>query len=179
MVDRESGEAYISNTRFGPMSHARLYAGEEASGRLVSLVRQNARDLARERSKELILIDGPPGIGCPVIASITGANLVLIIAEPTLSGIHDVERIVGVTYHFGIPALVCVNKYDINEDNTRNIEDFCRSKGLGVMGRLPYNDTSTRAMIQGKSIIEYDEDGELARRIKDLWDNTRKVMETS
>ena len=126
MINRISGFSYISKTRFGPMSHAALSTAEEASGKLVTVVRENAKVLAEERKKELILIDGPPGIGCPVISSISGVDLILIVTEPTLSAIHDLVRVLGVAHHFGIPAIVCINKYDINKDNTRNIELYCQ-----------------------------------------------------
>jgi MinD superfamily P-loop ATPase len=121
MVDRDSGFAYISETRFGPMAHAVLNTAEEASGKLVTVVRNNAKILAEDKQKDLIIIDGPPGIGCPVISSITGVDLVLIITEPTLSAIHDLERILGVANQFQIPAVVCINKSTINEANTSKI----------------------------------------------------------
>jgi len=114
-----SGHWYISKTRYGPLVHARLGIAEENSGKLVALVRQNARSIATSENLKYIITDGPPGIGCPVISSLSGANLALVVTEPTLSGIHDLERVLGVCRHFGVPALVCVNKYDINEDNTR------------------------------------------------------------
>jgi len=114
MKERDSGFAYISDTRFGPMAHAMLKTAEEASGKLVTMVRENAKKIAEEKNKNLIIIDGPPGIGCPVIASITGVDMVLIVTEPTLSAIHDLERILDVSHHFNIPAVVCINKCDVN-----------------------------------------------------------------
>lgn len=170
--DRNSGYAYISDTRFGPMAHARLRTAEEASGKLVMLVRNNARILAHENGKDLIIIDGPPGIGCPVIAAISGVNLVLIITEPTLSGINDMERILNVAQHFKIPAVVCINKYDINIENTEKIEDHCHENGIPVVGRLPYDNITTMAMIAGKNVIEYS-DGDFSKNIKDIWNNVK------
>lgn len=168
LVERKSGYAYKSDTRFGPMAHAELKTAEEASGLLVSLVRKSAKELAEEHCKELILIDGPPGIGCPVIAAISGVDLVLIITEPTLSGIHDMERILGVAEHFKIPGIVCINKCDINPENSTRIEKFCRGKDIPVVGKLPYNTIVTKAMIEEKSVVEFS-DGAFSREIKAIW----------
>jgi len=150
MKERDSGFAYISETRFGPMAHAVLKTAEEASGKLVAIVRENAKTLAEEKKKDLIIIDGPPGIGCPVIASMTGVDLVLIVTEPTLSAIHDLERVLGVAHHFKIPAVVCINKYDINLDNTRKIEQYCKNNDIKVVGKLPYDNIVTEAMIRSR-----------------------------
>ncbi len=174
MDKRDSGFAYISDTRFGPMAHALLNTAEEASGKLVTVVRNNAKKLAEEKQKELVIIDGPPGIGCPVISSITGVDLVLIVSEPTLSAIHDLERIAGVAHHFDIPAVVCINKYDINQKNTEKIKEYCRKNSISVVGLLPYDTAMTDAMIREKSIIEVS-DGELSQRIREMW---HKIQET-
>lgn len=168
LVDRDSGFSYISDTRFGPMAHARLSTAEEASGKLVSVVRQDARKLAEEQGRDLVLIDGPPGIGCPVISAIAGVSMVLVVTEPTLSGIHDLERILGVASHFGIPALVLINKYDINLDNTKRIEDYCKKNNTKIVGKLPYDNIVTKAMIEEKSIVEYS-DGDFTRQVKEIW----------
>ncbi len=170
MVDRDSGFSYISETRFGPMAHATLKTAEEASGKLVSVVRNNAKTLAEEKNKDLIIIDGPPGIGCPVISSISGVDLVLIVTEPTLSAIHDLERILGVTYHFKIPAVVCINKYDINLDNTEKIEHYCKNNNIDIVGKLPYDNIVTEAMIHEKNVIEFSK-GDFSDRIIDMWNN--------
>ncbi len=167
MVDNVSGFAYISETRFGPMSHAVLNTAEEASGKLVTLVRENAKNIAEEMKKKLILIDGPPGIGCPVIASITGVDIVLIVTEPTLSAIHDLKRIYDVTKHFKIPSLVCINKFDINLNNTNKIVRYCDSENLPIVGKIPYDITITRAMVNEKTVIEFS-DGDLSRHIRDM-----------
>ncbi len=134
-----SGHWFVSHTRAGDMVHAKLGIAEENSGKLVTLVRQQAKLIAEREHKRWVIIDGPPGIGCPVIAAITGVDLVLAVTEPTLSGIHDLERVVGVARHFNVPVMVCVNKYDINPHNTAQIEAFCGSNGLEVAGKLPYN----------------------------------------
>lgn len=175
MVERQAGEAFISDTRFGPLVHAKLHAGEEASGKLVALVRQRAREVAEENEKELILIDGPPGTGCTVIAAMTGVNMVLVVIEPTLSGIHDSKRIIEVANHFQIPALACINKYDINMENTEDILKFCREEGIDVVGKIPYDDTATRAMLEEKTVIEYS-NGPLARTIREMWEKVEKAL---
>jgi MinD superfamily P-loop ATPase len=173
--ERKSGFAYISDTRFGPMSHAVLNTAEEASGKLVALVRNNARVLAKKYKKDLIIIDGPPGIGCPVISVISGADLVLIVTEPTLSGIYDMERILGVANHFNIPAVVCINKFDINHENTLIIEKYCEKNDLEVVGKIPYDETPTKAMIQEKTIIEFS-DGDFSNNVKNIWENIRRKL---
>lgn len=175
LVDRRSGYAYLSRTRFGPMSHAKLNTAEEASGKLVAVVRDNAKKLARESGSELILIDGPPGTGCPVIAAIAGVNLVLIVTEPTISGKMDLERILGVASHFNIPAIVCINKFDINTDNTRDIEAFCKEQGAEVVGKLPYNNITTEAMIQRKTVIEYS-NGSFSQEIEKMWKRVKEAL---
>jgi len=175
MVERQAGEAYISDTRFGPLVHAKLHAGEEASGKLVALVRKKARELAEEQGKDLIIIDGPPGTGCTVISSITGVDLVLVVIEPTLSGIHDSKRIIEVAEHFKIPCVVCINKCNINNENTMKIEEFCKEKGIEVVGRLPYDDTATKAMMDKKTIVEFS-DGDLSSGIKDIWRKIEKAL---
>jgi len=168
LVDKKSGEAYISETRFGPMAYAKLSIAEEASGKLVTVVRNNAQVLGKRYNRDLIIIDGPPGIGCPVIAAITGVDLVLIVTEPTMSGIYDLKRIMGVAKHFNIPAVICINKYDINEENTFNIEQYCKDNNVLVIGKLPYDNIVTKAMIEEKSIVEYS-DSEISQRITDIW----------
>ena len=173
MVERKAGDAYISKTRFGPMAHARLGIGEEASGKLVSFVRNNARTLAEKHNKEMIIIDGPPGTGCAVIASITGVDMLVVVTEPSVSGIHDLERVLGVAGHFNIPAVVCVNKYDINEENVMLIEKYCSENGVEVVGKFPYDDTPTKAMLVEKTVVEYS-DGEFSKRMTEVWEN---VME--
>ncbi len=176
LVDRKSGFAYLSETRFGPMSHAELNTAEEATGKLISLVRNNARILADKYNKDLIIIDGPPGIGCPVIAAISGVDLVLIVTEPTLSGIHDMERILGVAGHFNIPAVVCINKFDINPGNTQVIEKYCAENGLDVVGRIPYDETPTMAMINEMTVVEFS-DSEFSNNIIKIWENIKGKLE--
>jgi len=171
---RVSGYAFISKTNYGLMSHALLNPGEENSGKLVALVRQNAKMVAEKEKCELIINDGPPGIGCPVIASLGGVDMGLIVTEPTLSGIHDMERALGLLNHFKIPALVCVNKYDINQENTSRIVEFCESNGIEVVGKILFDPIVTEAMVAGKPIIEYSPDSKISLAIKELWKRTLK-----
>ncbi|MCG8568253.1 MAG: ATP-binding protein [Desulfobacterales bacterium] len=169
------GQWFSSVTRFGPMVHARLGIAEENSGRLVALVREQAKKRARDQHKDLILTDGPPGIGCPVIASISQANGILIVAEPTVSGIHDMERVAKLAAHFKIPAMICINKYDLNPEQSQVIEDMAREHGIGFAGKVPFDPDFTRAMIQGRSIVETARNSAAARAVKSIWKN---VMES-
>ena len=163
------GEWYISATRFGPMVHARLGIAEENSGRLVSLVRKETRQLAEERGLELILTDGPPGIGCPVIAAIGGATALVIVVEPTVSGIHDMERVVDLAAHFRVPGMVIVNKYDLNVEMTETIEQLAVQRNLVVLGRVPFDPVFTRSMVQGQTLFEYGEETPTRRVVRDIW----------
>ena len=148
------GEWFVSNTRFGPMVHARLGLAEENSGKLVTLVRQEARKLAEAKSLDLILTDGPPGVGCPVIASIGGASAVLIVTEPTVSGKHDMKRVAQLAGHFKVPAMICVNKFDLNLELTREIEKYAEEKNIACLGRIPFDPMFTKAMIQAQTVFE-------------------------
>ncbi|MGQ9582516.1 MAG: ATP-binding protein [Thermoplasmatota archaeon] len=168
MVERSSGVALISRTRFGPMAHAELEPGGEASGKLVSLVLEKARELARAEGRGLIIVDGPPGTGCPVIASLGGASLALLVTEPTPSGHHDLERAVGVCEHFGVQAMVCINKHDLNKENTRAIQEWCAKRGLELAGLLPYSDAPVRAMMEERTVVESDPEG-FGRRVREVW----------
>jgi MinD superfamily P-loop ATPase len=163
------GEWFVSDTRCGPMVHARLGIAEENSGKLVTLVRQEARKLANDRSIGLILTDGPPGVGCPVIASIGGASAVLIVTEPTVSGKHDMKRVVQLAAHFNIPALVCVNKFDLNLELTREIETYAEEKGIVCLGRIPFDQIFIKAMIQAQTILEYNTDSKAGQATKEIW----------
>jgi MinD superfamily P-loop ATPase len=175
MKERLSGQWFISDTKEGPMVHARLGIAAENSGKLVSLVRQAAKDLAEKEKRNIIIIDGPPGIGCPVIASIGGVDLLLAVTEPTLSGMHDLKRILEVAEHFGIKAYVCINKFDINTGNTQLIADYCREKGYEVIGKIPYDPAVTKAMINGLSVVEYPCNG-VTFEIKRMWECIERVL---
>jgi len=165
------GEWFVSDTRFGPMVHARLGIAEENSGKLVTLVRQEARKLAEAKNLDLILTDGPPGVGCPVIASIGGASAVLIVTEPSVSGKHDMERVAQLSAYFKVPAMICVNKFDLNLDLTRDIENFGEKKGITCLGRIPFDPTFTKAMIQGQTVLEYDTQSKAGNAIEEIWGN--------
>ena len=168
LKERVSGYAFVSKTNYGPMAHAELNIAEEASGKLVTVVRNHAQQVAEKEQRELILIDGAPGIGCPVIASLTGVDLALVVTEPTMSGLHDLERILDVARHFGIDSIVCINKYDINEENSRRITEFCRQRGIEVVGNIPYDSVVTEAMVAGKPVVEFSK-GKVSDEIKKVW----------
>jgi MinD superfamily P-loop ATPase len=174
-VDTTDGEWYLSETRFGPMAHARLDAGGENSGKLVSLLRSEARTLATDRDIDLVIIDGSPGIGCPVIASITGADLALVVTEPTLSGLHDLERVIELTRHFEIPTMLVVNKYDVNEEITRRAEQHARKLGAQVVGRIRLDPAVTEAQIHGLSVVEHTNNGAGAD-IAEVWKNVNTKL---
>ncbi len=173
------GQWFISETRFGPMVHARLGIAEENSGKLVALVRQQARAMAEEQGLSLLITDGPPGIGCPVIASIGGATVLLIVTEPTVSGKHDMERVVDLANHFKVPSMVCINKFDLNLDQTRAIETLAKEKGMTVLGRIPFDSVFTKAMIQGKTVLEYDPNSKVSQAVKGIWEEVGKRLESN
>jgi len=168
MSKRMAGYWFISDTKYGPLVHARLGIAQENSGKLVAVVRQQAKQIAEEQGLEYIISDGPPGIGCPVISSLSGAGLALLVTEPSLSGIHDLERVLDVCRHFGVPTMVCINKYDLNEENTRQIEDQCFSQGVEVAGRIPFDNVVTESIVQGVPVVEYS-NGDVAREIERMW----------
>jgi len=165
------GEWFISDTRFGPMVHARLGIAEENSGKLVTVVRQEAKKLAEKNKLDLLLTDGPPGIGCPVIASIGGATALLIVAEPTVSGLHDMERVAQLAAHFKVPGMVCVNKFDLNPEQTQAIEKLAKEIKVTVVGRIPFDPVFTKSMVQGKTIFEYQTESNIGQTVQQVWDN--------
>jgi MinD superfamily P-loop ATPase len=155
-LERETaGQWFVSTTRVGPMVHARLGIAQENSGKLVSRVRERAREVAREQGRDLVLIDGSPGIGCPVIASITGADQVLVVSEPTMSGLHDLERVLQLASGFRVPVAVCVNKYDLNPEMTRRIIEQSETAGAVCVGEIPFDSSVTAAMIAGMTLSEH------------------------
>jgi MinD superfamily P-loop ATPase len=172
-----NGQWFISSTRHGPMVHAKLGIAEENSGKLVTLVRNQAKNIAEEKHFDLVIIDGSPGIGCPVIASITGANLVLIVTEPTQSGIHDMKRVSQLTGHFGIETLVCINKWDLNPEMTSQIEKMTDECGFRIAGKVRYDNAITKAQIQKLSAVEYSQNG-VAADITSLWQTTADALKT-
>jgi MinD superfamily P-loop ATPase len=173
---RLSGCWFISRTRFGPLVHARLGMAAENSGKLVALVRHQAKLLAEQENADYIIVDGAPGIGCPVISSLTGAHAVLVVTEPTLSGQHDLERVINLTTrHFQIPTFVAVNKFDLNEAMTHEIEQFCHDNAIHFAGKIPYDEIVTAAMVQAQSMIEFS-DGVVAVEIKKMWEKMIRLI---
>jgi MinD superfamily P-loop ATPase len=172
-IEAINGKWFVSETRFGPVLHAKLGAGEENSGKLVTLLRKEAKSKAKEQNKDLIIVDGSPGIGCPVIASLAGADFAVIVTEPTMSGLHDLSRVAELTKQLGVPAAVCINKYDINESKSVEIENESSAKGIPVVGKIEYDKAVTDAQIKVVSLVEY-KDNSAAGQIKDTW---RKVLE--
>lgn len=175
MKENMAGQWFVSDTKYGPLVHARLGITQENSGKLVAAVRQQAAQIAEKHGLDYIISDGPPGIGCPVISSLSGANIALLVTEPTLSGIHDLERVLGMCHHFGVQALVCINKYDINEDNTHQIEGYCLSQGVEVAARIPFDNIVTEAMVHGLPVVEYSRNG-VSRQIESLWEIVSKLL---
>lgn len=163
-----NGRWFISESRFGPMVHAELFPGGENSGKLVALVRNQAKVLARKRGKNLILVDGAPGVGCPVISSVTGASHVIIVTEPSLSGLHDMERALQLVYGFGMSASVIINRFDINLEVTRQIERFSAKARARVLGRIPYDPEVIRAMVKRRCVVE-NGTGPVGVAVKEIW----------
>ncbi|MGD2294581.1 MAG: ATP-binding protein [Candidatus Aminicenantes bacterium] len=178
MIPNLSGEWFVSDTRYGPFVHAKLGIGEENSGKLVAEIRKKAKEIAKENGSELILIDGPPGIGCPVIASLSGADMALVVTEPTLAGIHDMERVIQTAQHFRIKTACCINKFDLNLDNSDRIIKWCRDQSVPFIGTIPYDETVTQAVRRGVPVVEYM-DCPSADRFKIIWDETEKLLNTS
>jgi len=168
MQENLSGSWFTSDTRYGPLVHARLGIAQENSGKLVSMVRQQAKSIAEKQEVDYILSDGPPGIGCPVISSISGVNLAVIVTEPTLSGIHDLDRAISVCQHFNVPVIVCINKYDLNEDNSHQIDNYCYSQRIEVASKIPFDNVVTEALVQGLPVVEYSNNS-VTQQIKKLW----------
>jgi len=170
LTDRDSGYAYISKTRYGFMAHALLNPSEGNSGKLVTLVRQNAKRIAEQENSDLIIVDGPPGIGCPVIASVAGVDAGLVVTEPTMSGIHDLKRALQLLQHFKVTPLVCVNMYDINMENTEKILSFCRESDVEVVGKVAFSPKVTEAMVNGKTVVEYVPEEDVSKEIACVWE---------
>lgn len=170
-----TGKWYVSDTQYGPMAHARLGIAEENSGRLVAQVRNRAAQLAEDLKKELILGDGPPGTGCPVIASVSGVDLVVIVTEPTVSGVHDMERVMKLADHFRVPAVIVINKADLNVAQAQRIEEIGKAHGSAVIGRIPFDRTVNDALMAGKTVIEYKE-SQAEKAIRTVWANLQTAL---
>jgi len=178
LQDRLCGEWYVSDTRFGPMVHAQLGIAEENSGKLVTLIRKEARTMAEAEKKDLVLIDGSPGIGCPVISSITGASLIVLVTEPTISGVHDMKRVIGLAGHFNVPTVVVINKADLDHQMAQEIISTCNENKTELIGQIPYDSVFTKAMVQGQTVLEYDEHKKspVCRQIQAISDKIRNRL---
>lgn len=172
MEEQRAGQWFRSDTRFGPLFHAHLFAGQENSGKLVTLVKKQGRQLASEMGAKLLLVDGPPGIGCPVISAISGADMVLLVGEPTVSGEHDLERVLSTAEHFGVPAMAAINKADLNVKRSNDVVAFCNERGVELVGRIPYDTTVTQAMVQGQPVTAYT-DGPVAKALREVWERVK------
>jgi MinD superfamily P-loop ATPase len=172
MEENVSGEWYISETKYGPLVHAKLGIAEENSGKLVAKVRQIAKDIAEKERRDYVIIDGPPGIGCPVIAALSGVELALIVTEPTLSGMHDMERVAQVSKHFGVPTKVVVNKYDLNPKNSETIKQLCGRADIEVLALLPFSREVSESIVQGVPLVEFSRNG-ISADIALLWERIR------
>ena len=157
------------------MVHAKLGIAEENSGKLVSLVREKAKEIAQKINSDWIIIDGSPGIGCPVIASITGVDCALVVTEPTLSGLHDASRVIKVARHFNVPVILTVNKYDLNEEMTEKIEKYCKNNNIRLIGKIRFEKSVVEAMIEGKTIMEYP-CAKAKEEINGIWDRLEREI---
>ena len=175
MEEQRDGQWFCSTTRFGPLFHAHLFAGQENSGKLVTLVKQQARLLGQDTGAALLLVDGPPGIGCPVIAASAGADLALHVVEPTVSGVHDLERVMATTDHFGVPSLVAINKADLNPARSDGIAASCAQRGVELVGRIPYDTIVTEAMVQGQPVTAHT-DGPVTEALRSVWAQVREQL---
>jgi MinD superfamily P-loop ATPase len=174
MEKQIAGKWFRSKSLYGPLFHAALIPAQENSGKLVTLVKQNARLLAMDEAYDLVLVDGPPGIGCPVISAASGADLALIVAEPTAAGVHDMLRVLQTTDHFGVEALVCINKADIYPQGAVDIEAFCLEQGIQMVGQIPFDLTVTEAMVQGQTVTAFAPEAPASQSIRGIW---AKVMD--
>jgi MinD superfamily P-loop ATPase len=172
-----SGKWFMSRTKYGSFVHARLGIGEENSGKLVTEVRKKAKEIAEKNDLDLVIIDGPPGIGCPVIASLSGTDMALVVTEPTLSGIHDMERVINVAHHFRTKTACCINKFDLNLRLSKQIEDWCHKNFVPVVGKIPFDEVVTKSMVQGITITEYEENS-VSKEIKNMWQGLSELLST-
>ena len=167
-----AGHWFRSVSPLGPLFHASLRPAQENSGKLVTMVKQQARLLAADEKYPLVLVDGPPGIGCPVISAVSGADMAMIVTEPSVAGVHDMQRILGTIEHFGVPAVVCINKADLNTESADEIGAFCSKHQIEIIGTVPFDALVTEAMVQGQSVTEYQPDSSASIALRKIW---RKV----
>jgi MinD superfamily P-loop ATPase len=177
MQEQLAGCWYRSQTRYGPLFHAALYPAQENSGKLVTLIKQHARLLAMDREVPLVIVDGPPGIGCPVISAASGADLALVVTEPTTAGVHDMKRILDTTAHFGIPALVCINKADLHAAAAEDIAAYCRQHELTIAGQIPFDLAVTEAMVAGEPVTAHQPKSPASKALHRLWASVAGALE--
>jgi MinD superfamily P-loop ATPase len=171
-----AGAWFRADTRCGPLFHAALRPGEENSGRLVTLIKRHARQEAMAQDDTLLLIDGPPGISCPVISTISGADLALIVTEPSIAGFHDLRRVLDTARHFRVPAAVCINKVDLSEEWAVAIEAECRAQGLEILGRIPYDEAVTRGMVAGQPVTAFAPHSPASQALRLIWQRIHSLL---
>jgi MinD superfamily P-loop ATPase len=175
---QQAGEWYISDTGYGRFYHAHLFPAQENSGKLVALIKRQAQDAMESIGGDLMLVDGPPGIGCPVISALSGADVVLIVTEPSLAGIHDLERVLGTAAYFQLPAWVCINKADLYPEGADRIKELCQEMDIPLLGDIPYDLIIPRAMTAGEPVTLFAPNSEASRKIKTIWGEVqRKLIE--
>ena len=174
-IQNTNNQWFVSKTRFGPLVHAKMGAGEENSGKLVTEIREKAKKMARDLNAEFIISDGPPGIGCPAIASVTGTQAVLLVIEPSLSGLHDAKRLFDLVKSFSIPAFAVINKFDIHPEITQQTERFLQDNNIPLLGRIPFNTLMVTSMVREKTVLEYAPDHEISTIIHGVWEKVKKA----
>jgi MinD superfamily P-loop ATPase len=168
-IENNNNYWYKSETRFGPLLHAKMAPGEDNSGRLVSKIRKEAKELAKDQGIQTMITDGPPGIGCPAISALTGTNMALLVIEPSQSGFHDISRLIELIKKFGVKSKAVINKYDINKDLSEEIEEYLKKNDIELLARIPFNRDFHRASESGKSIVEYAPDSKIAKMFHSIW----------
>jgi MinD superfamily P-loop ATPase len=177
MVPCLAGHWFRSESRFGPFFHARLRPAQENSGKLVALVKERAKEATADEDRPLMIVDGPSGIACPAIAAVTGADLVLIVAEPTVAGLHDLERVGRLAAHFRVEAVVSINKTDLYAEGAERIKDRCRALGLRVLGSVPFDEAVTQALVEGRPVTEYRPESVASQALENLWEDVKQVLD--
>jgi len=168
MEDNRSGDWFVSDTKYGTLVHAKLGIAEENSGKLVTKVRQVAKEIAEKENQDYIIIDGPPGIGCPVIASLTDVNTAIIVTEPTVSGVHDMQRVLGIASYFKVDTKVVINKYDLNVDKSEEIKSICKEQDIEVAGMIPFSREVSESIVNAQPIVEYT-NSDVSKEIISIW----------
>jgi MinD superfamily P-loop ATPase len=174
---QQAGEWYISETPYGKFFHAHLYPAQENSGKLVALIKTQAQEELERSGAELMMVDGPPGIGCPVISAVSGADVVLVVTEPTLASLHDLGRVLETTAHFKVQVEVCINKTDLYPEGAQQIRNFCREKDIDVLGEIPFDLSVPRAMTQGQPVTKFDPQSPSSLAIKGIWEKLMTVID--